>query len=102
MEYVKHNWEYFKKVELKDLDKKELIKLITDAIEIQPRIIERWNTYPRWSNWFYVSYKSSLSDTTLISAWGATTCTKLASWWTLTDCITSLPKSDLINLCKTL
>jgi len=46
MEYIKHKDSFYKKVELEELDKKELIKLITEAIEIEPKIIERRSSYP--------------------------------------------------------
>lgn len=46
MEYIKHDGNFYKKIDLKELDKKELIKLITEAIELNPKIVERWSTYP--------------------------------------------------------
>jgi len=44
--YIKHNGTYYKQIDLSDLDKKELIKLILEAVEINPTIIDRWTSYP--------------------------------------------------------
>jgi hypothetical protein len=50
MTYLKHNGKFYKEVELKELDKKELIKLITEAVETNPKIVERFYSYPRYVN----------------------------------------------------
>lgn len=61
--YIKHNWDYYKKINLNDLDKKELIKLIENAVQVENKIIRtvehvydrRWynqpyiNTYCNWT-----------------------------------------------------
>jgi hypothetical protein len=60
MEYLKNKWEFYKKIDLKDLWKLELIKLIKEAIEYEPErvttIIERnqpyyINRYPTRQQW---------------------------------------------------
>lgn len=72
MEYIKHRNEFYKKIELKDLDKKELIKLITEAVEINPTVIERRNSYPVYIDRIKPRYNNPIT-------WTATCSTNLSS-----------------------
>lgn len=97
MTYIKHNGKFYKEVEIEKLPKEELIKIIKEAIEINPQIIERWNTireyvdrYPRWNR-----------DVTRIGG---------TSWWLtqagnisdITTNFVTMDQNDLITLCKTI
>ncbi|MCK9369846.1 hypothetical protein M0R04_08070 [Candidatus Dojkabacteria bacterium] len=46
MKYIKHSGKFYQEIDLKDLDKKELIKLIMEAVEVEPTIVERRKEYP--------------------------------------------------------
>lgn len=97
MEYIKHNGQFFKKIDLKELDKKELIKLITEAIEIEPRVIERRHSYPRW--WY--NYKINTSDSSIST-------NAISTSWTLTNVgsiiasLNNLTTDNLITLASTI
>jgi hypothetical protein len=92
MQYIKHNWQFYQKIELKDLDKKELIKLITEAIEIEPKIVERWNTIYRDYWW----YKPLYYNTPTVTIWWTITSTNASGDFTYYN------KGQLLTLCSSL
>ena len=57
MKYIKHWWSYYREITLKDLDKKELIELIQNAIEIDNKTITKIERIydRRWYNQPYVT-----------------------------------------------
>ncbi len=77
MKYIKHDWSYYKEITLKDLDKKELIELIQNAIEIENKIIHKVERIydRRWYNQPYVTYCDTwtLSTSSATLNWNALT-----------------------------
>lgn len=97
MTYIKHNGNFYKEVEIEKLPKEELIKIIKEAIEINPQIIERWNTireyvdrYPWWEK----------SITRLWTAWD--TITMAWNVDNITTNFANMDNNDLITLCNTI
>ena len=39
MTYIKNNWKYYKEIDISKLSKKELLKCVEEAKEIEPNII---------------------------------------------------------------
>lgn len=69
MEYVKHNWEYYKKVDIATLEKDELVELIKNAEEWKPQVIvkevekyvesKKWEYQPSPYGWLQLNQCST-------------------------------------------
>lgn len=92
MQYVKHNGEYFRKIELKDLDKKELIKLIEEAVAIEPKVVHTWNHYGRWGNGNYTTTAQAINTNVSLTS----------SNTGITAKLNGLDKNQLVTLCATI
>lgn len=95
MKYIKHNWSYYKEITLKDLDKKELIELIQNAIEIENKIIHKVERIydRRWYNQPYITYSATWTL--------GTTLTWTTNWNTLilnTSTLASMSTWDLTKV----
>lgn len=91
MSFIKHNGKYYREIELKDLDKRELIELITNAVETNPTVIERWNSYPVYIDKFKPYYGGGLvyCNDTLLKDTTA-----------FNSSLNSLDQPELLNLCQ--
>lgn len=96
--YIKHNNKFYKEVDLKELDKKELIKLITEAIEVNPKVIERRNNVyiEKHRDW----YKPVPSPYAISSWWINTGLTVI--WEGYQWVISNYTEQQLVTLCRTL
>ncbi len=64
MEYLKHKSEFYKKINLKELWKAELIKLIKEAVEYEP---ERVTTIIKENNYTYPNHVQYGNDVTCLT-----------------------------------
>ena len=97
MSYIKHNWQFYKKVNLDELKKEELLDLIKNAIEIEPTIIERRNTIYKDRYWDW--YKPSV---TWLGWNGLTSNGSNLTWDTLNLDFNNYSQDQLITLCSSL
>jgi len=95
MKYIKHDNKFYKEVDLTTLDKKELI---TQAVEIDPKVIERWRCHPvyvdkylRWNQYWYGN--TMLLNTPWPSGSGAIS---------FAAKLNTVDKADLVSMCSKL
>lgn len=53
--YIKHDWKFYKEVVLEELSKEDLVYLLQSVVEINPKVVEKWSSYPvyieKYPNW---------------------------------------------------